>query len=159
MWYIFLLVVFQVYYQSIKSWLPFLDVSGEGQGPEPGSDIRGKTVSLRAKSSAMGTGGVWSSGDCQPYTVTSCTGGRRKVCSRPLSTPSQAGGTHERHTSCGGKRYPVVSADQNYVEAASAGVRQADDLLSAFHTHAVRHSGHSRHFNPSGHPEYRISAG
>lgn len=54
----------------------------------------------------------------------------------------------------GGARHAAVSPDDGDVEAASACLRQAHDLLSPVHPDDGGHPGHSHHLHPGGLPNF-----
>ena len=70
-------------------------------------------------------------------------------------SPDDAQGHHSR----GRVRHASVSGDAGRVEAAAAGLRQADDLLPAVDADARRHPGHPAHLDAGGHAALRTAPG
>src|ERR1700674_3793184 len=63
-----------------------------------------------------------------------------------------AGRRHEkRHHSRRRLRHPALPSDAGHLQATSAGVRQADDLLPAFFADARGDTGDPAHLHPAGH--------
>ena len=60
----------------------------------------------------------------------------------------------QRHHSRRWIRHTAIPGNAGDQQAAAARVRQADDLLSAEHTHAGGHSRHSHHLDPAGHAAF-----
>ena len=63
---------------------------------------------------------------------------------------ARRGSGHEGHHSCRRRRHAALSGDARRLQATAAGLRQADDLLSAVDADARRHSRHSDHHHAAG---------
>src|SRR5262245_59945025 len=71
---------------------------------------------------------------------------------------STTGSGHEGHHPGRRKRHAALSGNTGRLEAAAAGLRQADDLLPAHDADAGRHPRRSAHLYAPGHTALRTAA-
>src|SRR5438309_9003105 len=60
----------------------------------------------------------------------------------------------EGHHTCRGQRHAPLPGDAGRIQATSAGLRQADDLLPLEHADARRYPRHPRHSTPDDTPRF-----